>query len=127
MHSFTHCTRVAHLSPTSSLSNNDVHNGHDDEEEVKLIPATAPVVAPAQPGNFDGSFNDEDGCEGIVAALLGLGEGWRLTIGSGCQDDDVSDDGCCDDVVEGLQADCCESVQGGCVACKQADRQASKE
>lgn len=126
-HTFTHCTTNAHLSPTSRLSNNDVDNGHDNEEEVKLIPATAPVVAPAQPGYFDGSFNDEDGCEGIVAVLLGLGKCWRLTIGSGSQDDDVSDDGCCDDVVEGLQADCCESGHGGCVACRQANRQASED
>lgn len=102
-----HSTKLAHRTPASSLSDNDVNNRHDNQEEVKLVPAVAPVVVPAQPRDFDGSFNDEDSGEGVVAVLFGLGKGWRLTISSGCQGYDVSHDGCCNDVVEGLQGTCC--------------------
>lgn len=63
---------LADLSTTSSLSEDDVNNGHDDQEEVKLVPAISPVVVPAKSCNFDDSFHDEDCGEGIVAVLLGL-------------------------------------------------------
>lgn len=55
-----------------SLSEDEVHDGHQDQEEVKLVPAIAPVVVPAKPCDLDSSFDDEDSREGIVAVLLDL-------------------------------------------------------
>ncbi len=81
----------------------NVHNGHQDEEEVKLVPAIAPVAAPSQAGDLDGSLNYEDCCEAVVAVLLGIGEGCGLIVDGGSQDDNVDHNDCCDDVVEGLQ------------------------
>jgi len=80
-----------------------VHNGHQDEEEVELVPAIAPVAAPSQAGDLDGSFNNEDCCEAVVAIFLGIGEGCGLIVNGGGQNDDVDHDDCRDDVVEGLQ------------------------
>lgn len=56
----------------SNLSKDDVNNGHEDQEEIKFVPSTAPVVPPAEPCDFDCSFDDKDGCEGVVAVLFGL-------------------------------------------------------
>ena len=57
------------------MSEDDVDNGHHDQEEVELVPAAAPVIVPAEPCDFDSSFNDENSCEGIVTVLLGLCKG----------------------------------------------------
>ena len=81
----------------------NVHNGHQDEEEVELVPAIAPVAAPSQAGDLDASFNNEDCCEAVVAVLLGVGEGHGLIVDGGGQDDNVDHNDCRDDVVEGLQ------------------------
>lgn len=67
-----HCTKLVDLSALGSLSEDDVNKGHQDQEEVKLVPATAPVVMPPKADDFDSSFDNEDSCEGIVAVLLGL-------------------------------------------------------
>ncbi len=81
----------------------NVHNGHEDEEEVELVPAIAPVAAPAQAGDLDASLNNEDCCEDVVAILLGVSESCGLIVDGGSQNDNVDHNDCCDDVVEGLQ------------------------
>ena len=72
LHCQCHYPEMADLSAFGSLSEDDIDNGHQDQEEVKLVPAAAPVVVPAEPCDFDSSFNDEDSCEGIIAVLFGL-------------------------------------------------------
>ena len=54
------------------LCEDDVNNCHEDQEEVKLVPATAPVAAPTQPSDLDCSFKNKDGCKGVVAVLFAL-------------------------------------------------------
>lgn len=99
---------LTHLRPVcGDHGEANVHNGHEDEEEVKLVPAITPVAAPSQAGDLDGSFNNEDCCEAVVASLLGIGESCGLVVNGGGQNDDVDHNDCCDDVVEGLQT-------GGC-------------
>lgn len=71
---------MADLGTLGSLSEDDVDNGHQDQKEVELVPAAAPVVVPAKPCDFDSGFSDENSCKHIVAVLLGLCEGCRLAI-----------------------------------------------
>jgi len=93
-----------HLRPMcGDHSEANVHNGHQDEKEIKFVPAIAPVAAPSQAGDLDASLNNEDCCEAVVAILLGIGEGCGLIVNSGSQDNDVDHNDCRDDVVEGLQ------------------------
>ncbi|KAA6417019.1 MAG: hypothetical protein FRX49_13020 [Trebouxia sp. A1-2] len=94
---------LTHLRPVcGDHGEANVHNGHEDEEEVKLVPAITPVAAPSQAGDLDGSFNNEDCCEAVVASLLGIGESCGLVVNGGGQNDDVDHNDCCDDVVEVL-------------------------
>ena len=73
-----------HLRPMSGdHSEANVHNGHQDEEEVEFVPAIAPVAAPAQAGDLDASLNNEDRCEAVVAILLGVGERCGLIVDGG--------------------------------------------
>ena len=98
------CHDVTYLRPMcGNHSEANVHYGHEDEEEVKLVPAIAPVAAPPQAGELYGSFNNEDCCEAVVAVLLGVDEGCGLIVDGGSQDDNVDHNDCRDDVVEGLQ------------------------